>query len=235
MSIRETEAGWLVEGSNGAGLFARSFSASGRAQDVSLLQPDRESTLLALAREAGSASDSIIFGMRQVHGGDVVVVEDLDNDVMPECDALVTGQSNTVLSGVTADCVPLILMAEGACGVVHAGWRGLAAGVVKRSVRVVSEAAGVDTTDIEAFVGPSAGACCYEVGEEVVREIGDSAVTQNGHLDSGDTAVRQLMAAGVAKIETVDVCTICSAPQLLNSFRRDGNESGRQGVIAWLN
>ena len=235
MTLRETQAGWLADCSHGSGLFARAYSAAGTDQNVALDQTERKSRLQKMATDAGASAGRRLFGMRQVHESDVVVVETMHSDEMPECDALVTDDSETLLSGVTADCVPLILLSEGACSVVHAGWRGLASGVIGNAVQSVADVSGLGAEVVQAFVGPSAGACCYEVGEEVLEAIGESSVSQNGRLSSGDTAVRQLKIAGVEAIETVDVCTICSPAATLNSFRRDGEQSGRQGVVAWLN
>ena len=233
--IKETDHGWLLECSAGTGIFARSRSVSGVGQDVSLSSPSRNDVLREIACSSGFARDGRIAGMTQVHGSDAVVVDADLEDYLPECDALLSASPHVALSGITADCVPLVVFGEGACSVIHAGWRGLAGGVIDHVIRELADLSGQDPAFFTAFVGPAAGACCYEVGDEVLESIGDTAVFENGHLASADTAVRQLLSSGVSEIESVDVCTICAAPSVLNSFRRDGESAGRQGVLAWLN
>ncbi len=90
---------------------------------------------------------------------------------------------------------------------------------------------------IHAAIGPGAGVCCYEVGEDLHRRF--NAHGQDFHrganLDLKAIARVQLMEAGVARIHDTDICTICGDPELTYSYRREGPDTGRQGAIAWLN
>lgn len=153
-----------------------------------------------------------------------------------EGDALVTGVTGIVLAVQTADCVP-VLMADlngHAIAAVHAGWRGLAAGVAARAVEALERDHGVPPSDVVAVIGPHNAVCCYEVGDDVVAAVGDpeAFVRKPGwikpHLDQGIANQRQLSRAGVpeSQIYVSSLCTQCR-PDLLFSYRREGKQAGR--------
>lgn len=145
----------------------------------------------------------------------------------------------TALPGVAtlvlaADCLPVALISCGAVAMVHAGWRGLAGGILGEGVRALRELGA--SGPIAAAIGPGAGVCCYETGAEVHAAFarhGD-AVRDGDHLDLKAIARRELRAAGVAEVHDVALCTICSDPGLFFSHRRDDGVTGRQAGIAWL-
>jgi polyphenol oxidase len=141
---------------------------------------------------------------------------------------------------LVADCLPIALTAAGrsnghaAVAMLHAGWRGLAAGIVAEGVRALREL-GADGA-VQAAIGPGAGGCCYEVGDEV-----HEAFAEHGHhvrngrkLDLKAIARDQLERAGVETVHDVQLCTICSNEALFFSHRRDRGVTGRQAGIAWL-
>ncbi|HEX2068692.1 MAG TPA: polyphenol oxidase family protein, partial [Actinomycetota bacterium] len=117
--------------------------------------------------------------------------------------------------------------------VVHAGWKGVAAGIIGKAV-----AAFDDPRSVKAAVGPGIGVDHYEVGEDVAAAVTvgadtDAVVRMNGgrvHLDLGATVERSLRARGVRHIETADACTACEQSRFF-SYRRDG-VTGRQALIA---
>ena len=124
-----------------------------------------------------------------------------------------------------ADCLPVAIArtdGERRLALVHAGWRGLSAGVVAAGVAVV----GGETA---AVVGPSIGPCCYEVGDDVSARF-DPDLTVDRHLDLWSAAERALRQAGVGSVERLDLCTCCN-PELFFSHRRSGEERGVQGLI----
>ncbi len=130
---------------------------------------------------------------------------------------------------LAADCLPVALGCDGAVAMVHAGWRGLAAGVLEEGVSAVRDLGGGG--EIGAVIGPGAGVCCYEVGDEVHRALGGGQ--QHGRkLDLQGIAHERLTAAGVEQIRTVRACTICD--ERFFSYRREGQHAGRQAGIAWL-
>jgi YfiH family protein len=141
-------------------------------------------------------------------------------------DVLWTDEPGLPVLALAADCVPIaIARANGsaALAVVHAGWRGLAAGVVEAAV------AALGPDPVAAIVGPSVGPCCYEVGPEVASRF-DPDLTGGGILDLWAAAERALRHAGVEQVERVDLCTRCN-PGLFFSHRRSGERRGAQGVI----
>jgi copper oxidase (laccase) domain-containing protein len=119
---------------------------------------------------------------------------------------------------------------------LHAGWRGLAGGVIAEGVRALRELDGGEP--VVAAIGPGAGACCYEVGEEVHAAFaafaahGDEA-RRGRNLDLKAIARRELEAAGVAEVHDVRICTMCTDPDLFFSHRRDGGVTGRQAGVVW--
>jgi hypothetical protein len=130
---------------------------------------------------------------------------------------------------LAADCIPVVLGAHGAVAAVHAGWRGLAAGALEQGVLALRDVGG--TGEIVAVVGPCAGACCYEVGEDVHASFGQEH--RSGRLiDLRAIAHDRLLAAGVAEVRDVDACTICD--ERFFSYRREGARAGRQAGVAWL-
>jgi YfiH family protein len=144
-------------------------------------------------------------------------------------DGLWTDEPRVPLLAMSADCLPIaIVRTEGprALAVLHAGWRGLSEGVVSEGVKAL----GADSTQsLAAVIGPAIGPCCYEVGPEV-SGLFDDDLTADGRLDLWSAAERALRAAGVARVERVDLCTR-DYPQLFFSHRRDGRARGVQGVI----
>jgi hypothetical protein len=130
---------------------------------------------------------------------------------------------------LVADCLPVIVGSEGAVAALHAGWRGLASGVIEEGVGAVRELGGEG--ELVAVVGPGARGCCYEVGEEVHGVFGN-AHRDGRNLDLAAVACDRLRAAGVARVEDAGVCTICD--ERLFSHRREGLHAGRQAGIAWL-
>jgi YfiH family protein len=130
---------------------------------------------------------------------------------------------------LTADCVPVVLGGDGAVAALHAGWRGLAAGVLQEGVRALREVGAHGT--LVAVVGPCAGACCYEVGEEVHTAF-DGAHRDGRLIDLRAIAHERLRAAGVEEVRDTHACTICD--QRFFSHRREGAQAGRQAGLAWL-
>lgn len=166
----------------------------------------------------------------QVHGAFVSAVSDprQRRDERAHADGQATSVRGLAPLVLAADCLPVALGAGGAVAMVHAGWRGLAAGVLERGVAALRElgAAG----EAAAVIGPGAGACCYEVGPEVQAAF--SRPARRGPIDLRAIARARLRAAGVGRIVDVDCCTICD--ERLFSNRREGVRAGRQGGVAWL-
>lgn len=152
---------------------------------------------------------------------------------LPRCDGLVAEEPGLAMLLVTADCLPIaICRAEGAPGlaVLHAGWRGLLAGIAAAGCCALGEG------PLAAAIGPGIGPCCYRVGADVAarfrKAFGDDVV-RDGRLDLWTAAERALRAAGCASVERLDRCTACE-PHTFFSHRRDEGRTGRQGIIAYV-
>jgi len=179
--------------------------------------------------------------LRQVHGTAVVDAASRDGAAdLPAADACVTTRSNTVCAVLVADCMPVFLAdAEGtAVGIAHAGWRGLAAGVIEATVAALA----CPPTRLLAWLGPSIGPRSYEVGDDVraafVAHDGAAAnaftPTRMGHwlADLGALARQRLAGVGVARVGGGTFCTY-SEPGRFFSYRRD-HTTGRMAALAWL-
>ncbi len=174
---------------------------------------------------------------RQVHGDNVH--EARSAGTYEACDALVTNGPGVFLTVSVADCLPVLLFdrVTKSVGAVHAGWRGSRSAIVARSVEMMRRRFHASPETMLAYIGPAAGVCCYEVGEEVAAAFGSTYVQRTKgrkpHLDLKLVNRTLLIEAGLlaANIEVSDACTICQAG-LFHSFRRDGQRSGRMlGVI----
>jgi YfiH family protein len=170
---------------------------------------------------------------RQVHGA-VVQRVGLAHGTGGEALAIDADGHATSVPGVgtmvlTADCLPVALGSPGAVAMLHAGWRGLSAGVLEGGVRALQELGAPG--EIVAVIGPGAGACCYDVGPEVHAHFGRADST-GGRIDLRAIAGERLLAAGVAEVREVPACTICD--ERFFSHRREGAGAGRQAGVAWL-
>ncbi len=209
------------------------------------IDPDEGRGRDARLRAVFSVPPSRIGLLKQVHSASVLDLSDGDlagpGSWRREGDALVTVRPGTGAGIHTADCVPILIAHPGspACAAVHAGWRGLAGGIVEETVRRLSGLLGAPAPrDLVAAAGPSARGCCYEVGEEVADRLaplpgggrllvkGRAAGKWNADLQS--MAVAALAAAGLSpeRIEAVGPCTVCSPS--FHSFRREKSLTGRQ-------
>jgi YfiH family protein len=177
-----------------------------------------------------------VYG-RQVHGTEVRVADAATEDgtMPPDADGQATAQPGLAPMVLTADCLPVAIAGRGAVAMVHAGWRGLAGGVIAEGVRAVRRL-DADGSSPAAAIGPGAGPCCYEVGVEVRAAFDEEGegVLRGSNLDLKEIARRQLERAGVERVHDVGLCTICSEPALFFSHRRDNGVTGRQAGIAWL-
>lgn len=169
----------------------------------------------------------------QVHGSRVrLVASPQDARDGQEFDGQLTTSTGVICAVRTADCLPLALLSPSAAGVLHAGWRGLASGVVASGMAAM---AGAGEGPVVAVIGPGARSCCYEAGEEVHRAFADLGpeARRGQNADLPWIAAEQLRALGAAEVIDCGVCTICSEEPRWHSHRRDGQEAGRSLALAW--
>ncbi len=177
-------------------------------------------------------------GLRQQHGAHVVTVSfpgDADGDAG---DAVVTAAENAVLSVRTADCAPIALVArEGVVGLVHAGWRGLVAGVVEAAASRMRELGG---RRLSAVVGPCIGPECYEFDSSELRQLaerlGPEVVSRTAWGTSSfdiPAAVRgALRRAKVSRVIETSACTACDAASWFSHRAR--RETARHVLATWI-
>jgi len=160
---------------------------------------------------------------RQVHGARVL----RDAETVEEADGQVVTDRRHAALVLTADCLPIALVAADGVAMLHGGWRGLAGGIVAEGVRALAAAG-----PVAAALGPGARGCCYEVGEEVhARFAAHDARRGARNLALEVVAGDQLRAAGVQAVHDTAICTVCD--ERFFSFRREGAAAGRQGGLAW--
>ena len=183
--------------------------------------------------------ERFLYG-RQVHGAAVRRATEPPGPARPPAEE--DGQA-TALTGhpalvFTADCTPLLLAAQrsgdereargsGAVAAIHAGWRGVAAGIVEEGVAALREVGG--TGRITALIGPAARGCCYEVGEEVHAHFA-AYDARRGEPNLDLPAVIAAKLEG--EVHDVGLCTMCWYG-LFFSHRRDGGMTGRQAGVVW--
>jgi purine-nucleoside/S-methyl-5'-thioadenosine phosphorylase / adenosine deaminase len=208
----------------------------GSGDEVSLVRENRRRVREALSIAPFASG-------HQVHGAHVAHVdpsragagfEDAGTN-FPRTDALVTSWPGLPLAVIAADCVPVALAdpRAGRLAVVHAGWRGVAAGIIEEAMRAFDA-----PERLGAAIGPAVGADHYEVGEDVASAVlsaadGDAVLVRSGStlcLDLPGTVEGILRRAGVRQIERARACTACE-PERFFSHRRDG-PCGRQALVA---
>ncbi|MFM0644440.1 peptidoglycan editing factor PgeF [Paraburkholderia bryophila] len=206
--------------------------------------------LLALAGVSEAA------WLEQIHGAGIVRAEDVlaqrhASDTPTRADASITDRPGTVCVVMVADCMPVLFCDEAgrAVGAAHAGWRGLAAGIVEQTAQRVAELAGVETSALHAYLGPSIGPDAFEVGADVrdafmngvdgaQREATANAFVGRPHnpgkylADLPALARLRLQRLGVTRVVGGDLCTVTQRDRFY-SYRRD-RETGRMAALIWL-
>ena len=185
--------------------------------------------------------------LRQVHGIHVLRLQAGQPEVPAEpADAAWTSEPGIACTVQVADCLPVLFAARNgrAVAAAHAGWRGLAAGVLEATLRALQQDAGVAPADVMAWLGPCIGPRQFEVGADVLQAFADPAdaasFTRRNRPDGSDRwlanlqqlAQRRLAAAGVGLVSTQPACTVEDASRFF-SFRRDG-VSGRLAAAICL-
>lgn len=181
--------------------------------------------------------------LTQVHGASVVYAASATcSGTAPEADACWTDQPGIACAVLVADCLPLLLASrEGRCvAAVHAGWRGLVAGVIEAAVAAMP----CDASDLLAWLGPCIGPCHFRVGPEVAEEVsirqpGNAGPYLSGfentghcHVDLQGLAAARLASLGVPEVARHPACTVCDSDRFF-SYRRDG-KTGRQAALIAL-
>lgn len=190
--------------------------------------------------------DISIITAKQVHGDTVLRVSRGDGKLVGVGDGLMTDVPNLCMGVMTADCVPILFVepARKIAAAVHAGWRGTAAGIAKRTVASMKEVYGIDSAALHVAMGPSIGPCCYEVGPEVEEQIAAHWREElkgawrpegvKGRLDLRALNEAQLLGAGIphTQISKIGPCTACHIGDFY-SYRKEGKSGHQLSFIGW--
>lgn len=224
---------WLQADLDGAGAaFSTRLGGVSEAPfdslNLGLLTDDRAEAVSEnrrrLAAALGFEAERIVFA-RQVHA--TRLVEHPREGDLVEADGHVIREPGLAALVFTADCLPVAVAGSKGMAMMHAGWRGLAGGILAAGAQAVGATS--------AAIGPGIGPCCYEVGDDVLESFSDlgEGVAAGRMLDLVEVARRQLARAGVKRVESAGLCTSCEA-ELLFSHRRDEGRTGRQGGVGWV-
>ena len=179
--------------------------------------------------------------LKQVHGATVVCADSVTAPV--QADASHTSRPGVVAVVMVADCLPVLLAdVDGRCvGVAHAGWRGLAAGVIQATERAMREAIEDPAAELIAYLGPAIGPSHFEVGPEVLEVMARALPrAAEAFLPRGEKYMADLFALGRQALDEVTVSRICGGQHCTYSdaaryysFRRDG-VTGRHAALVWI-
>ena len=182
----------------------------------------------------GSTGFATVVHGRQVHGAHVVVHDGsaAGRCIVPDCDGHLTAVPGTLLTVATADCVPVSIVAPDrrAVGLVHAGWRGVAAGVFERGVGLMASVFGTEPEELHAHLGPAICGDCYEVGPEVHEALGLPSPGRPEPVDLRAILGGRAVALGVRgdRITVSSRCTHCGDGSL---FSHRAGDAGRQVAL----
>jgi polyphenol oxidase len=197
--------------------------------------------------------------LQQVHGTAVVRLTRADgvqaaaSAPLPVADAAISTEPGVACTVLVADCLPVLFSGRNGrvVGAAHAGWRGLAAGVLERTVAAMTEAGGCAPQELRAWLGPCIGPTAFEVGEDVLKAFGVSPASADParfslqrHTGASGSPPKwfanlpqlardRLRGAGLTEVGGGGLCTFGDASRFF-SFRRDGGATGRLAASVWL-
>jgi len=181
----------------------------------------------------------------QIHKPHIEIIKEKPDTplMLEDTDGIITDLEGVLLTTVHADCLPVYLFDDKreAIGLVHAGWRGTAAGIAPKAVRMMIAELGCDSSDIHAYVGPGISRCCFETDRDVYEaflkewpftdEFTDKNPNGKYHIELKGINKRQLEMEGL-KAENIEIsrhCTCCE-PEMFCSYRREGGTYKRMGA-----
>jgi purine-nucleoside/S-methyl-5'-thioadenosine phosphorylase / adenosine deaminase len=208
-----------------------------REDDPALVAENRRRFVVAAAGEMAGKADFTLVNVRQIHSGITLAIREEDGPLagklqtpegkaVLEGDGLMTNLPGVMLGVGTADCVPVLVadVKKRVVAAFHAGWRGTVARIVEQGIAQMTQEYGSQPQDLIAAIGPSIGACCYAVGEELRTAfssqfdyaddlfLSDPKANSSIHVDLWKANHRQLLVAGVepSRITVIGECAACS-------------------------
>lgn len=183
-----------------------------------------------------------LFIPQQTHSDNVEII-DTSKKEYPDCDALVTNQSNIAIVLNFADCVPVMFYdpVKKVVAIAHAGWKGTAVKIAAKTAKKMIDEFDSNPEDMIALIGPSIGKCCFEVKDDVkekilasINETAHSQVCTNNNIDLKLVNKEQLLALGLKKIDLSEDCTSCKT-ELFFSYRKENGHTARHSAVIMLN
>lgn len=174
--------------------------------------------------------EKIVFA-NQVHGTMVKKVSSADcGSFIVDCDGLITNDKNICLCIFTADCMPVFLASRdySVVAMVHAGWRGLAGGIIESATIRFLEDFGISSQDIFAYIGPHVNKCCYQVGDELKKAFNSPADEE--YFSLSQEAKSQMKKLGIKKVYVNSHCT-CHEYEMFYSYRREPTDKRMMSLI----
>ena len=184
----------------------------------------------SFCKSIGIDSEKIVFA-NQVHGTSVKKVSKKDcGKFIDLCDGLITNDKDIMLCIFTADCMPVFLASRdySVVAMVHAGWRGLAGGIIESAAIRFLEDFGISTQDIFAYIGPHIGQCCYQVGDELKKAF--NRPDDEEYFSLAKEAQRQTEKLGIKKTYINSHCT-CHEYEMFYSYRREPTDKRMMSLI----
>jgi len=178
----------------------------------------------------GIDGKNIVFA-NQVHGISVKKVSSSDcGKFIDNCDGLITDDKNIFLCIFTADCMPVFMASKdySVVAMIHAGWRGLACGIIENALIRFLKDFSVNPYDIVAYVGPHISRCCYRVGDELKKAFNVSS--EEEYFSLSNEAESQMKKMGIKKVYLSTHCS-CHEKETFFSYRRDKTANRMMSLI----
>jgi len=171
-----------------------------------------------------------LVALEQTHSNRVHCYQ--EGGLITDADAVITDKSGVVLTIQTADCCPVFVYDKSntAVGLIHAGWKGIQTGIVQNTIEALNREYGLTSENLQCFIGPTIGSCCYEFAKDYVPEFKPfiEERDQRGFLNIPELVKGQLIQLGIKESNILNskICTSCSGDDFF-SYRRDGKQTGR--------
>ena len=180
----------------------------------------------------------------QTHSANIATVQ-ADKNNYPDTDGLILTDNKQAIFLNFADCVPIILFdkEKNVAAISHAGWRGTAQKITRKTVKKMIDEFGCSDENITAVIGPAISKCCFDIGEDVYEELKSTIENSKGLFEIKENRIfadlkginyQQLQEAGISKIDICPYCTYCNN-DLFFSYRKENATTNRHSAVVKLN
>lgn len=187
-----------------------------------------------LALKLAYKYEALVY-MNQVHGANIIVVDENSPKLIDNCDSIITRSKNLPLMVMVADCIPILMFDDkkGIIAAIHAGRNSTFLEISKKTAEVFIKKFSSNPKDISVVLGASIQKCCYEVSDELSKIVENSfgkEFVENNHIDLQEINKKQLNDLGIKNIEISDICTKCGNKPYF-SYRKDKKTGRFAGII----